>query len=80
MFDAFWSDFKRKIFIFCFLPYLVYFICCEAYIVMMLFMPGESSEQWEFAAEDLEYLDTYEGPLRALVLILLVSQIIIEVK
>lgn len=37
MFDAFWSDFKWKIFGFCFVPYLFYFTASFYYITMMLY-------------------------------------------
>ena len=46
----------------------------------MLFMPGEEATDFEFFAEDLDYIDTYERPLRGLLLTLLIYQLVIEVK
>lgn len=48
MFDAFWSDFKWKIFAFCFLPYLVYFGVSFFYLVTMLYDPGEEAPEFGF--------------------------------
>lgn len=71
MFDAFWSDFKWKIFAFCFLPYLVYFCITFMYLIQMLFDPEEEAPEFDFKKEDLEYLDTWEPPLRWIFTILL---------
>jgi len=80
MFDAFWVGFKLKIFIFCFIPYLIYFSFTFLFLTKMLFLPGEEATEFEFFAEDLDYIDTYERPLRGLLLALLIYQLVIEVK
>ena len=80
MFDAFWNDFKWKIFAFCFLPYLFYFLLSFGYLSNMLFQTGEEAKDWEFYAEDISYIDTYELPLRWIFMVFLVYFIFIEVK
>ena len=80
MFDAFWSDFKWKIFSFCFLPYLLYFVVAVAYLLLMLFEPGEEAPDWEFMAEDLTYLDTTELPLRIVFIVLWLFHFAVQVK
>lgn len=69
MFDAFWGDFKWKIFFFCFLPYLIYFITAFVYITTMLFKPGEVAPAWGFL--ELDYMEVWEPPLHHIYLILL---------
>ena len=61
MFDAFWGDFKWKIFYFCFIPYLFYFVTALAYITMMLYKPGEVAPEWGF--DGIDYLEVWEPPL-----------------
>ena len=78
MFDAFWGDFKWKIFSLCFLPYFVYFMSALLYITMMLYKPGEVAPDWGFEA--LEYLDVWEPPLHHIFLLLLLFQIVIQIK
>jgi len=70
MFDSFWNDFRWKIFFSCFVPYLLYFSCALFYILLMLFVPEEHSEQWEMNTDDLGYLQQAELPLRILLIIL----------
>ena len=69
MFDAFWGDFKWKIFSLCFLPYLLYFFTAFAYITTMLFKPGEVAPDWGF--EELKYMEVWEQPLHHIYLLLL---------
>ena len=49
MFEAFWSDFKWKIFGFCFIPYLTYFLASFIYITTMLYQAGEEAPDWDFS-------------------------------
>lgn len=80
MFDAFWSDFKWKIFGFCFVPYLFYFASSCIYIMMMLYKPGEVSPSYDLNSSALDYLDTYEVPLRFVFFVLLLFHIGIQIK
>jgi len=80
MFDAFWSDFKWKIFGFCFVPYLIYFSTCFMYLVTMLYKPDEEAPNWDFSPDSLLYMDTYEAPLLSAFIILLFFQMGIQVK
>ena len=80
MFDAFWSDFKWKIFFTCFLPYLLYFSCAFLYIVLMLFLPDDESEEWAITADSLSYLATFEVPSRIILFILWLFHFIVQMK
>ena len=80
MFDAFWSDFKWKIFTFCFLPYLFYFSVSFCYITMMLHKSDESSVKWGFETHSLHYMNDWELPLRWLFTILLIFHIGVQIK
>ena len=78
MFDAFWGDFKWKIFSLCFLPYLLYFITAFAYITTMLFEPDETAPDWGF--DGLDYMEVWEPPLHHIYLVLLIFQIFIQMN
>ena len=80
MFDAFWSDFKWKIFTFCFLPYLLYFCISFIYIVRMLFDPDEEAAEFDFKKENLEYLKEEEPPMRYIFALLLIFHMGIQIK
>ena len=41
IFLAFWDEFKRKIFIFCFIPFLIHFCLAESYLMFCLISPEE---------------------------------------
>ena len=80
MFEAFWSDFKWKIFGFCFVPYLTYFVASFIYITTMLYQAGEEAPDWDFSSDNLLYIDTYELPLRIVLIVLLLFQLFIQAK
>jgi hypothetical protein len=80
MFDAFWSDFKWKIFGFCFVPYLLYFFTSLTYLVLMLHTPDEEALDWGYSSDDLYYMEKYETPTRTVFGVLLFFQMGIQIK
>jgi len=80
MFDAFWSDFKWKIFLFCLVPYMFFFGLSFAYLSLMLFHPEESSEDWGILASDHDYLATHELPLRIILLASWLFHVSVQMK
>ena len=78
MFDAFWSDFKWKIFLMCFCPYFVYFMTAQMYLVLMLYDPDEEALLWDFDQSSISYIDKTELPLRIGFILLLLMNILVE--
>ena len=80
MFDSFWSDFKWKIFSFCFLPYLAYFSIAFIYLTMMLFESDEFAEEYGFDSDNLSYIETYEPPIRYIFLVFLLFHTGVQIR
>ena len=71
MFDAFWDDFKWKIFGFCFVPYLIYFTTSFIYMTNMLYLKDETAEIYDFGEDEVSYIIWLEPPFRAIFGVLL---------
>ena len=46
MFKKFWKQIRMRIAVFCFLPYLVYFMAAIAYLMLMLYQDDEQALYW----------------------------------
>ena len=46
MFKKFWKQIRMRIAVFCFFPYLLYFMCAIAYLILMLYQDDEQALYW----------------------------------